>query len=144
MKTEKTTLLPATGRRGFLRRAVTALAADTPDAADLLRVGPLEIDLVNRTGRRGDRSFVLRPRELRLLKYMMQRCGQLLTRAKLLEDVWNYKFVPEESNLVDVHMGKLRRKVDGSDEAPMICNVRGAGFILNATDQAALPQGRVA
>jgi DNA-binding response OmpR family regulator len=111
-------------------------AADTPDAADLLRVGSLELDLVNRTATRGDRSFDLRPREVRLLEYMMPRRGQLLTRAKLFEDVWNYKFVPE-SNLVDVHMGKLRRKVDGSHEAPMIRTVRGAGFILNATEQAA-------
>ncbi len=70
---------------------------------------------------------------------MMQRRGQLLTRAKLFEDVWNYKFVPETTILVDVHMGKLRRKVDGSNEAPMIRNVRGAGFILDATDQAATP-----
>ena len=73
---------------------------------------------------------------------MMQKCGQLLTRAKLLEDVWNYKFVPE-TNLVDVHMGKLRRKVDGPNEAPMIRNVRGAGFILNAPEQAAIPQKAV-
>jgi len=69
---------------------------------------------------------------------------QLLTRAKLLEDVWNYKFIPETMILVDVHMGKLRRKVDGPDEAPMIRNVRGAGFILNATDQAAIPHGGAA
>jgi two-component system, OmpR family, response regulator len=98
-----------------------------------LRVGPLELDLVNRTARRGDRSFVLLAREFRLLEYMMQRCGQVLTRAKLLEDVWNYKFIPE-TNVVDVHMGKLRRKVDGPNEAPMIRNVRGVGFILNTTD----------
>jgi two-component system, OmpR family, response regulator len=105
----------------------------TPDA-DLLRVGSLELDLVNRRATRGGRSLDLLPREFRLLEYMMQRCGQVLTRAKLFEDVWNYKFVPEESNLVDVHMGKLRRKVDGPNDAPMICSVRGAGFILNATD----------
>jgi DNA-binding response OmpR family regulator len=113
----------------------TAQAIGTPDATDLLRVGSLELDLINRTARRGDRSFYLRPCECRLLKYMMQRCGQLLTRAKLLEDVWNYKFVPETMILVDVHMGKLRRKIEGPNEAPMIRNVRGAGFILNATDQ---------
>ena len=64
-----------------------------------------------------------------------------MTRANLFVDVWRYKFVPE-TNLVDVHMGLLRRKVDGSNEAPMIRNVRGAGwFILNVTDQAAMPQG---
>jgi DNA-binding response OmpR family regulator len=110
-------------------------AIDMPDPADLLRVGPLELDLINQKARRGDRSFNLRPREFRLLEYMMQRCGQVLTRAKLLEDVWNYKFIPETTILVDVHMGKLRRKVDGPDEAPMIRNVRGAGFVLNATDR---------
>jgi two-component system OmpR family response regulator len=94
-----------------------------------LRVGPLELDLIERTARRGDRMIDLLPREFRLLEYMMQRSDQLLTRAMLLEEVWNYKFVPA-TNLVDVHMGRLRHKVDGPDEAPMIHNVRGAGFIL--------------
>jgi DNA-binding response OmpR family regulator len=98
----------------------------------MLRVGPLELDLLDRTAKRGNRQIDLRPREFRLLKYMMQRSGQLLTRATLFKDVWDYKFVPE-SNLVDVHMGRLRRKVDGPDEAAIIRNVRGAGFILSAT-----------
>jgi two-component system, OmpR family, response regulator len=96
-----------------------------------LRVGPLELDLIERTAKRGDRSIDLLPREFRLLEYMMQRSDQLLTRAMLLEEVWNYKFVPA-TNLVDVHMGRLRHKVDGPDETPMIHNVRGAGFILRA------------
>jgi two-component system OmpR family response regulator len=94
-----------------------------------LRVGPLELDLIERTARRGERAIDLLPREFRLLEYMMQRSDQLLTRAMLLEEVWNYKFVPA-TNLVDVHMGRLRHKVDGPDEVPMIHNVRGAGFIL--------------
>jgi DNA-binding response OmpR family regulator len=102
----------------------------------LLRVGPLELDLIDRTAKRGDRPIDLRPREFRLLKYMMQRSDRLLTRATLLKDVWQYKFVPE-TNLVDVHMGRLRRKVDGSNEATMIRNVRGVGFILSA---ASVPQ----
>jgi DNA-binding winged helix-turn-helix (wHTH) protein len=97
----------------------------------VLRVGPLELDLLDRTAKRGDRQIDLRPREFRLLKYMMQRNDKLLTRAALLKEVWNYKFVPE-TNLVDVHMGRLRRKVDGPDEAPLIRNVRGAGFVLSA------------
>jgi DNA-binding response OmpR family regulator len=97
-----------------------------------LRVGPLELDLLDRTAKRGDRQIDLRPREFRLLKYMMQRSDKLLTRATLLKEVWNYKFVPE-TNLVDVHMGRLRRKVDGPNEAPIIRNVRGAGFVLSAT-----------
>jgi DNA-binding winged helix-turn-helix (wHTH) protein len=103
-----------------------------PVTGTVLRVGPLELDLIDRTARRGDRRIDLRPREFRLLRYMMQRSERLLTRATLLKGVWNYKFVPE-TNLVDVHMGRLRRKVDGSNEPPMIRNVRGVGFILSAT-----------
>ncbi|WP_024510198.1 response regulator transcription factor [Bradyrhizobium sp. ARR65] len=94
-----------------------------------LRVGQLELDLLKRTAKRGNRQIDLLPREFRLLEYMMRRSDQLLTRAMLLEEVWNYKFVPA-TNLVDVHMGRLRHKVDGAGEAPMIHNVRGAGFIL--------------
>jgi two-component system, OmpR family, response regulator len=96
-----------------------------------LRVGPLELDLIERSVRRGERKIDLLPREFRLLEYMMRRCDQLLTRAMLLEEVWNYKFIPA-TNLVDVHMGRLRHKIDGPGEPPMIHNVRGAGFILRA------------
>jgi two-component system OmpR family response regulator len=96
-----------------------------------LHVGPLELDLIERTAKRGERMIDLLPREFRLLEYMMQRSDQLLTRAMLLEEVWNYKFVPA-TNLVDVHMGRLRHKVDGPGDSPMIYNVRGAGFILRA------------
>ena len=98
----------------------------------MLCVGPLQLDLIDRTARRGERKIDLRPREFQLLKYMMQRSNKFLTRAILFKDVWRYKFVPD-TNLVDVHMGRLRRKVDGSSEAPMIRNIRGAGFVLSAT-----------
>jgi DNA-binding response OmpR family regulator len=97
-----------------------------------LRVGPLELDLIDRTAKRGDRHIDLRPREFELLKYMMQRSDKLLTRAALLKEVWHYKFVPE-TNLVDVQMGLLRRKVDGANERPMIRSVRGSGYVLDAT-----------
>jgi two-component system, OmpR family, response regulator len=97
----------------------------------VLRVGPLELDLIERTAKRGDRTIELLPREFRLLEYMMRRKDQMLTRAMLLEEVWKYKFVPQ-TNLVDVHMGRLRHKVDGPDDLPMIHNVRGTGFILRA------------
>jgi two-component system OmpR family response regulator len=96
-----------------------------------LRVGPLELDLIERTAKRSDRTIHLLPREFRLLEYMMQRKEQMLTRAMLLEEVWNYKFVPQ-TNLVDVHMSRLRHKVDTSVDVPMIHNVRGVGFILRA------------
>ena len=97
----------------------------------VLRVGPLELDLIDRTATRGGRRIDLRPREFKLLKYMMGRSGELLTRAALLKDVWDYKFVPD-TNLVDVHMGRLRRNVDAPNEAPLIRNIRGVGFILGA------------
>jgi DNA-binding winged helix-turn-helix (wHTH) protein len=109
------------------------LPAQSPSSNEtMLRVGTLELDLIDRTAKRDGRSIDLRPREFRLLKYMMQRSDQLLTRAVLLKEVWQYKFVPE-TNLVDVHMGRLRRKVDGSNDVPMIRNVRGVGFVLSAT-----------
>ena len=97
-----------------------------------LRVGSLELDLIERTVKRGERKIELLPREFRLLEYMMRRSDQLLTRAMLLEEVWNYKFVPA-TNLVDVHMGRLRHKIDGPGDTPMIHNVRGAGFVLRTS-----------
>lgn len=97
-----------------------------------LRFGELELDLIERSAKRGERSIDLLPREFRLLEYMMRRADQLLTRAMLLEEVWNYKFVPATTNLVDVHMGRLRHKVDGPGEPQLIHNVRGSGFILRA------------
>jgi DNA-binding response OmpR family regulator len=99
--------------------------------ADVLRVGSLELDLVRQTAKRGNRPIDLRPREFQLLGYMMRHSDKLLTREALLKEVWHYKVVPD-SNLVDVHMGQLRRKVDGSDDAPMIRTVRGEGFVLSA------------
>jgi two-component system, OmpR family, response regulator len=99
----------------------------------LLRVGPLELDLIERRVRRGQRLIELLPREFRLLEYMMRREGQTLTRSMLFEEVWNYRFVPD-SNLVDVHMGRLRRKLDAPGEPPMIHSVRRAGFVLRAPD----------
>jgi two-component system OmpR family response regulator len=108
----------------LLRRPVAARET-------ILRVGPLELDLLDRTARRSHRDLDLLPREFRLLDYMMRREGQVLTRAMLLEQVWNYRFVPQ-TNLVDVHIGRLRRKLDGPDEQPMILSVRGVGFMLHA------------
>jgi hypothetical protein len=77
-----------------------------------LQVGPLELDLIERSARRAERSIDLLPREFHLLKYMMLHSGQLLDRSRLLEQVWHYRFIPK-TNLVDVHMGRLRHKVDG-------------------------------
>ncbi|CAI9120136.1 response regulator transcription factor [Brytella acorum] len=101
--------------------------------ATVLRAGSLEMDLIDRIVRRGEREIELLPREFRLLEYLMRRPDQVLTRAMLLEDVWHYRFVPQ-TNLVDVHIGKLRRKVDAPGETPLIQSIRGAGFMLRVTD----------
>jgi len=99
----------------------------------ILRVGSLEIDLIGGTGRRGARDLDLLPRELKLLAYLMRRPGQVVTRTLLFEEVWNYRFTPK-SNLIDVHVGRLRRKLEAVGEPPLIHNVRGIGFTLAPDD----------
>jgi two-component system OmpR family response regulator len=115
-----------------LAARVEALLRRPPQTrATVLKVGPLSLDLIDRVARRGDRAIELLPREFRLLEYLMRRPGQLVTRAMLLEGVWRYRFIPE-TNLVDVHIGKLRRKIDDEREASLIQAVRGQGFMLRA------------
>ena len=121
---------------------IEALQSPAATRQTKLRVGPIELDLIERTAKRGDRSIDLLPREFRLLEYMMRRKGRVVTREMLLREVWKYKFVPK-TNLVDVHMGRLRRKIDGPYEPPMIRNVRGKGFIFGIEDgQSALEHAR--
>jgi DNA-binding response OmpR family regulator len=115
----------------IISRIESSVRSPVEPRETLLRVGSLELDLIDRTAKRGNRPIDLRPREFQLLKYMMQRSDQLLTRAALIKDVWHYKFVPE-TNLVDVYIGRLRRKLDGSNDDPMIRNIRGEGFVLSA------------
>ena len=101
--------------------------------ATVLRAGPVEMDLLTRQARRAGRSLELLPREFRLLEYMVRRPNQVLTRDMLLEDVWHYRFIPQ-TNLVDVHIGKLRRKLDPPNEVPLIQSIRGAGFLLRVEE----------
>ena len=98
-----------------------------------LRVASLEIDLLSRTVRRGDRVIELVPREYALLEYLMRNAGQVVTHTMLFEAVWNYRF-DERTNVIEVHMGRLRRKVDGEGEAPMIHTIRGAGYVLRSPE----------
>ncbi|WP_025036866.1 response regulator transcription factor [Bradyrhizobium sp. DOA9] len=116
----------------LVARIEALLRRPTERRATRLQVGSLELDLIERTARRGERRLDLLPREFRLLEYMVRRNDQLLTRAMLLEEVWHYKFVPATTNLIDVHMGRLRHKVDGPGEAQLIHNVRGSGFVLRS------------
>jgi two-component system OmpR family response regulator len=99
-----------------------------------LRAGPLELDLIARRVWRGERELSLLPREFKLLEYLMRHSNQVVTRAMLFEDVWNYRFPPQTNNLVDVHIGKVRRKVDEPGETPLIQSVRGVGFVLHAPE----------
>ncbi|MGO8800703.1 MAG: response regulator transcription factor [Roseiarcus sp.] len=96
-----------------------------------LRAGDLEMDLIEQTVKRGEALIDLLPREFKLLEYFIQRPGQIVTRAMLLERVWNYRFTPE-TNVVDVHIGNLRRKIDIAGQPSLIRNIRGAGFMFNA------------
>jgi two-component system OmpR family response regulator len=110
-----------------LIEALARRAADIP--VTKLRAGLLELDLIERTAKRNDRAIDLLPREFRLLEYMMRHKGRVLTREMLFREVWKYKFDPK-TNLVDVHMGRLRRKIDWPHEQPLILNIRGSGFVL--------------
>ena len=94
-------------------------------------VGSLELDLIARTVRRGPRDIALLPREFALLEYLMRHAGHAVSRAMLLEDVWHYR-APVQTNVVDVHIGNLRRKVDAEGEPQLITSVRGLGFRLAA------------
>jgi two-component system OmpR family response regulator len=95
-----------------------------------LIVGPLDLDLLAGSATRAGRALDLLPRELKLLEYLARRPGQIVTRSLLLRDVWGYTFEPN-SNVVDVHIGRLRRKVDGDGDTPMIRNVRGQGYVFD-------------
>lgn len=97
----------------------------------VLRSGSFELDLIDRVARRDGADIEILPREFHLLEYLMRRPDQVVTRAMLLEDVWHYRFVPQ-TNLVDVHLGRLRRKIDLPGEPSMIESVRGAGFSFRA------------
>lgn len=101
----------------------------------LLRVGPISVDLVEDRAWRGQRSIDLLPKELNLLTYLMRNAGALVTRSMLLRDVWGYNFEPQ-SNVVDVHLGKLRRKIDAPGERPLLQTVRGKGFRLEPEGEA--------
>ena len=108
----------------LLRRSILSRAT-------VLQIGPLKVDLVERRVWRNGREIELLPREFKLLEYFMRRPEQIVTRKMLLEDVWQYRVVPE-TRLVDVHIGKLRRKIDGHD-SPTLLSVRGIGFMLKVS-----------
>ena len=96
-----------------------------------LRAGDLEMDLLTRTVSRAGQSILLQPREFKLLEYLMRNAGHIVTRTMLLENVWDYHFDPQ-TNVIDVHMSRLRGKIDKGFEEPMLQTVRGAGYMIRA------------
>jgi two-component system OmpR family response regulator len=102
-----------------------------PERQILLRVDDLELDLITRSVRRGGRLLTLLPTEMKLLEFMMRNSGQPLTRTMIFEAVWGYHFDPG-TNLIDVHLGRLRRKVDPPGSRPLIHTIRGTGYRLQA------------
>jgi two-component system, OmpR family, response regulator len=96
-----------------------------------LRVGDLEMDLIEQSVYRGDTKIDLLPREFKLLEYFLRHPGQVITRAMLLQEVWQYHF-SLETNVVDVHISNLRKKIDVRGAPSLLVNIRGAGFMLNA------------
>jgi two-component system OmpR family response regulator len=103
--------------------------APTAQQETMLRVGPLELDLTSRKAKRDGEEIVLLPTEYRVLELMMRHAGQTITRTMLFEAVWGYHFNPG-TNLVDVHMSRLRKKIDPPGVKPLIQTVRGSGYIL--------------
>ena len=105
--------------------------AGAPDT--VLRVGDLELDLIGRRARRGEVTLELLPLEFRLLEFLMRNSDQVLTRTMIFESVWGYHFDPG-TNVIDVHIGRLRKKVDPPGLAPLIRTVRGSGYRLAETE----------
>jgi two-component system OmpR family response regulator len=101
-----------------------------PDAAEtVFRVGDLELDRLGHTVARAGQAIPLQPREFRLLEYLMKHAGQVVTRTMLLENVWDYHFDPQ-TNVIDVHISRLRAKIDKGFPEPLLHTVRGAGYMI--------------
>ena len=114
-----------------LEALVRRAEPETPDT--VLEVADLEMDLLKREVRRGDVKIDLQPREFRLLEYLMRHSGQVVTRTMLLEKVWDYHFDPQ-TNVIDVHISRLRGKIDKEFDVPLLHTVRGAGYMLSESD----------
>ncbi len=120
---------------GELLARVDALTRRSQGSAGVttLEVGDLRIDLLSRRATRASRTITLQPREFKLLEYLMRHADQVVTRTMLLENVWDYHFDPQ-TNVVDVHVSKLRQKIDTASERPLLRTVRNAGYMLTAQE----------
>jgi two-component system OmpR family response regulator len=103
------------------------------NAVTTLTVGDLTVDLLSRKVTRAGRNVTLQPREFKLLEYLMRHADQVVTRTMLLESVWDYHFDPQ-TNVIDVHVSKLRQKIDAGAERALLKTIRNAGYMLSAKD----------
>jgi Response regulators consisting of a CheY-like receiver domain and a winged-helix DNA-binding domain len=101
------------------------------DVETVYRVGDLELDRLSHTVTRAGEEITLQPREFRLLEYLMRHAGQVVTRTMLLENVWDYHFDPQ-TNVIDVHISRLRSKIEKGFDKPLLHTVRGAGYMIRA------------
>jgi two-component system OmpR family response regulator len=115
---------------GLIRRSQEPGTSVSARADTLLRAGPLALDLAARKVTRDGVEIALLPTECRVLEFMMRRVGQTVTRMMLFEAVWSYHFDPG-TNLIEVHMSKLRKKIDMPDKESLLKTVRGAGYVLS-------------
>lgn len=106
---------------------------ESAGAVTRLRVGDLEMDLISHKVTRSGQVLNLQPREYKLLEYLMRNEGQVVTRTMLLENVWDYHFDPQ-TNVIDVHISRLRQKIDKGFERQLLNTVRGAGYTLDDTE----------
>lgn len=113
------------------RVEVLSRRAGSKEVETVYRAGDLELDRLSHTVRRAGREIVLQPREFRLLEYLMRHAGQVVTRTMLLENVWDYHFDPQ-TNVIDVHVSRLRSKIEKGFDSAILHTVRGAGYMLKA------------
>lgn len=113
------------------RIEVLARRSSPTEAATGYQVGDLSLDRLSRNVERGGEKILLQPREFRLLEYLMKHAGQVVTRTMLLENVWDYHFDPQ-TNVIDVHMSRLRTKIDKGRDTSLLHTIRGAGYMIRA------------
>ncbi|MEZ5810900.1 MAG: response regulator transcription factor [Rhizobiaceae bacterium] len=122
---------PYAFRELLARVEVLARRATAQEAETIYRTGDLELDRLSHSARRAGKDIALQPREFRLLEYLMRHAGQVVTRTMLLENVWEYHFDPQ-TNVIDVHVSRLRGKIEKGFDKPILHTIRGAGYMLKA------------
>ena len=116
----------------YTRIEVLVRRRDIDSPVTRLKVADLELDLLAHEVQRAGQKLSLQPREFRLLEYLMRNAGQIVTRTMLLENVWDYHFDPQ-TNVIDVHVSRLRQKIDKDFDKPLLHTVRGSGYVLNTS-----------